>query len=575
MKITKRVDSLEKPKLLRKPNVKKPKTNTIINLESFQKEYDLKHSLSTLHGEISFIQNNGFNQRILKQFYEIQNENSEAGFISKSSTHDLQLNESFNKNFHNLFSTNHFYDFNDIDLKKIDINTFFSSIKLNKKLEFQFNNNDSTLLDSNNVLQFPYDESNLRNGIVFNTGGIPISMEWCPLTINNTKYLFVCVVDDDSNLSEFSNKSSSLMILEYNETERKFNLNKNILIDYLIKEMEFSFISTDDLTLLKLTLSNGTVEIWKIDSRFFLNNNNNYYYFKYTSGSKIFKISNELLKITSSTFASTNTLLIGTNRGFIGQFTIDTGKLDYLIPTRLPAITCIKSTWPTNEESNSIVAFISCSDFLNYLIKLPLPTTNNSCLMNNFKIIEISPNNKELQFDKNTIYLNNIKSFFTVDWPYTIRKITIDNPNNTTKFKISNDKEINCLNSQMNYSNGLLYSGFTLITGHTNGSIRLSNYLNMNSFVDKKQNASTIKIMQMNKSTLNENKYWLDLSYSVDKTGDPPAVKGKPKQLSISRPRPIRDVSPKEICPLKVSMIGKTISSIWGNGLIVIEDLII
>lgn len=571
MRASKRIAANSQGTPPKKAPARKSKSDAF-DFNSFESEYEVKHILNTLQGEIPFIQSQGHNQQVLQQQKLIQDTNTEVGFIPEP-VDDIKLADAVAENVHKLFTVSHYNNFNDIQLSSLDLITFYTMVNLDKSLEFQFNRHKSSILNSNNILQFPYDEANLRNGIVFNTGGTPLTMEWCPLKINATKYLFVCVVDDDTNLTEFSNKDSCLMILEYNETERKFSLNKNIVVNSVIKEIEFSYVSSPDTSLLKLTLSNGTVEIWKINPQF-LNNDNDNKYFKYKSNAEIFQVPNELIKITTSSFITPNTLLFGTNRGFIGQFTIENHKLDYLVSTKLPAITCIKNTWPTSMESNSITAFVSSTDFMNYLMRVPLPN-NKSCLINNIKIVELLNTNRELQFNRNTIYLNNGNAFLTVDWPYVIKRVTIDNPNSASKFRISNDKEINCLNCQINYKNGLLNNGFVLITGHTNGSIRLSNYLNLNSILERKLTTSTIKIMQLNKSNLADNKYWLDLSYEVSKTGEPPNIKGKIKQPSLSRPRNIRDVPPKSICPLKVSMMNNSIASIWNNGLIILEDLVI
>lgn len=553
----------------RKSHAKKPKTNNI-TLEGLEAEYTSKHLAQTFPAELSFIKSYGNTHPVLKQFFNIQTSRLECGFTPSVLEHE-PLAHAFNTNLDGLFSLDHYSKLEAMKLEPIALSDFYSTLQLNRKVEFQFNANEAITLNAMNISNFPNNPSNLRYGTVFNTGGLPLVAEWCPLLLNGKKFLFVCVVDENTDLSEFSNKCCCLTVIEYNQ--EAFKINKQILCNRIIKEINFSFAS-DSTSLMQLTLSNGTVEVWKIDSDFLLSESHELNYYRVLSGPKVLSIPNKTILITTSSFSSTNTLLIGTNHGHVGQFTIDSGKLDYLFSAKLPSITTIKNLLPVNGHNDSLCAFLSSADFACYLINLPSPN-KKTCIMNNIKIMEVTQGNRELHFGRNTISLHSMNSFLTIESPSSIRKVTVDNPSNVSKIKISSDNEITCLACQKTNINGLQNDGFILVTGHTNGSVRLLNYLNVLSNLDKKQNPSTIRLMQMNKFNSNDDKFWLDLSYSADRIGDAPASQTKPKQLSVSKQRSLREVKHKSLCALSIAMKDNTIASCWGNGLIVIEDLII
>lgn len=560
-----------KPKRGRKPTYKKDVEEQIITTQDIDVEYESKNKRPSNNNALKFVQANGLNQTVLENFFKIQNCELEAGFLPKH-IKNLSLHNAVDNNIHGLFSTDFYDKMPPLELRPADSKSYYNNFKLNNDVEFQFNTGKSELLESNHAIHFPLNESNLRNGFVYNTGGLPLTMGWCPLKFENRKYLFLSIVDGNSAIGEFSNTKSILTVLEISSETSSLEINKQIVLDYVVKEIEFSFVSKAESTLLKLTLSNGTVEIWKVDSGFFSNENTKSPISTLKTGSTSFEIPNKHLLITSSAFTSTNTFVFGTNHGYIGQFTIDNKKLDYLISARIPAITHIKSTFPTQSSDDFLTALVEAADFNNYLVRLPIPN-KKSCLINTFKVFDIPANNKELQFDKNSIFLSNFNSFINVEWPITIKKICIDNPNSITKFKIANDDDINCLTNQINYDDGILSDGFVLLTGHTNGSIRLANFLNLSTNTEKKVQVSTIKILQLNKSPVTDNKYWLDLCYKVDKIGELPVVKSGGKQSAIGRTKELRNVNPKELCPLRLSMMGNNVASIWGNGLLIIEQL--
>lgn len=537
------------------------------------------------NNEIKFIQNNGLNQNVLKNFLQIQSSNFEST-LTPNQLIDYSLIDSINNNLYNLYSINYYNELNEPELIEFNDNSLLNfNFNFQNQLEFKFNDNESINLLSNNLVNFPLNENNLRHGLVFNTGGLPVTMEWCPLEFNNKKYLFVSLVDKNSKLSEFSNDKSILTIFEIgsnnNLNDLNLKINKRIILNSIIKEIEFSFISlNNNSSLLKLTLSNGEIEIWKITNNFFTNNNLQNKFYKINSGILKFKIPNKNMLITTSTFISSNHLIFGTNHGYIGQFTINPIKLNYLIYMNLPAITNIKILLPTNSKENSINSLISSSDFFNYLVKLPLPNKDQNCILNNLKLFEMSCMNKELTFDKNIINLNYLKNFLVIENNSTIRQINCDDPNNGKKIRILNDDEINCLTSQISYNNSInnlkiLNINNLLLTGHTNGSIRLSNYLNFLSIGERKNTSSTIKIMQLHQSKNNNNKYWLDLNYYIDKIGEikNPISTNKDNIKPIGRIKDIRTINPNQICPLKISMLDNLIVSSWGNGLIIIEDI--
>ncbi|GAV30115.1 hypothetical protein PMKS-003622 [Pichia membranifaciens] len=565
---------ITKPKRGRKPNAKKNQGEDIITTQDIDSEYENKNKVQSNTNALKFVQSNGLDQAVLESYYKIQTEDLEAGFLP---THidDLSLHNAVENNLHDLFST----DFYDVmkrpKLQLSDSRAYDNSFKLDNDLEFQFNDSKSTILEPCHALNYPFDELNLRNGFVFNTGGLPLTMAWCPLKYGNLRYLFISIVDKNATISEFSDNKSLLTVLEVSSETGHLQINKQIILDYLAKEIEFSFVSASTSTLLKLTLSSGSVEVWKIDFEFFANPeiiNTKPAIYTLESGNLTFTIPNNQLLITTSAFTSTKTFVFGTNHGYIGQFSIDSQKLDYLIFAGIPAITHIKTAFPTQPRDDFLTSFVEAADFSNYLIRLPIPN-KKSCLINVLKTYDIPTNNKELQFDKNSVHLNNLNSFLNIEWPITIKKISLDNPNNVTKFKIANDDDINCLANQIYYEDGKVSDGFILLTGHTNGSIRLSNYLNLLTNTEKRVQVSTLKLLQLNKSVTTDTKYWLDLCSQIDKIGEMAAVKSNSKQSSIGRTKELRNVNPKELCPLKLSMLENTVASIWGNGLLIIEHL--
>lgn len=541
------------------------------NLEDELRDKNRKIS----NDEIEFYQNYSTSQLTLQQFLQIQDLNLDIGFISDIPI-DLQLNNALENNVNNLFSTDFYNSLNDIELSTIDYKTFHNHFSFNNSIDLSFNQEESSIIPPDNVKSFPYSDKNLRSGLVYNTGGFPLQLEWLPFSINNKKFLFIVTIDKNPNIdiSEFSKNSCCLTILEYNNDS--FEINKKIIIDNLIKEIEFSIISNDkNETLMKLTLSNGSVEIWKINESFLLSNNSKYY--KLLSGSQKIIINNDKsIKITTSTFVTPKIIIFGTNHGLIGQYSILENKINYLISTKLPSITCIKSTYPTNETDDSINLLVSTTDFIDYMINLPLTINNKKIpLMNRLKIYRSSVMNRELIFDRSCTYINSLKTFFSIEWPCSIKSYTIKDPKGSNKYRISIDREISCLTNLKSFKNNILNNGFTLITGHTNGVIRLCNFIEMSRITDSKQYPYSIQLFQMKKSNLqnnNNNKFFINLNYSVDKNGDV-SIKDKLKKDKLANNTHL--VNSNDICPIKISSINKSIASAWGNGLIIIEDLII
>lgn len=563
-----------KPKRGRKPNSKKNQEEEIITTQDIDSEYENNNKVQNNTNALKFIQGNGLGQAVLKNYYKVQTEDLEAGFLP-AHIDDLSLHNAVKNNLHELFSTDFYEEIKEPKLQLSDSKTYESNFKLDNNLEFQFNNNQSEVLEPCQALHYPLNERSFRNGFVFNTGGLPLTMAWCPLKNGSWRYLFVIIVDKNSAISEFTDNKSLLTILEVSSETGEFQINKQIMLDSVAKEIEFSFVSAAASTLLKLTLSSGSVDVWKISPEFFFNpgvKKNKPAIYTLESRHLTFTIPNNQLLITTSAFTSTKTFVFGTNHGYIGQFSIDSQKLDYLISVKLPAITHIKTAFPTQPGDDFLTSFVEAADFSNYLIRLPVPN-KKSCLINVLKTYDIPTNNKELQFDKNSIHLNNLNSFLNIEWPITIKKISIDNPNNVTKFKIANDDDINCLANQIYYDDGKISDGLILLTGHTNGSLRLSNYLNLLTNTEKRVQVSTLKLLQLNKSVTTENKYWLDLCSKIDKIGESTVVKSNNKQSSIGRTKELRNVNPKELCPLKLSMLENAVASIWGNGLLIIEQL--
>ncbi|KAG0688165.1 hypothetical protein C6P40_001341 [Pichia californica] len=549
--------------------------------ESIGKELNTIRSLNPpAPFELKFIQSFGFNSDILKKFYEIQYNHSESSF-TPSKLKDFVLDNAVKNNTHGLFSIENYKNIKEPKLKKLtNLKDYFSNFYLKNRLEFQFNNLKSTILDTNHVVNFPLNQNNIRNGLVFNSGGLPLTMEWYPFQINGKKYLFMSLVDKTTNLNEFSNKKSLLTILEIeskNSNELKFNINRQILLDFVLKEIEFSYLLSEKETLLKLTLSNGELEIWKITPNFFKNDDNLDEPNIYLIDSNVLKlkIPHKEMKITTSKFATSNHIIIGTNHGFMGQFTIDSGKLNYLIDLKIPAITNILISIPSDPKNYTLMTLhVSSSDFSNHLISLPMPNEKSS-LLNNVNVVECPSISKELIYNKNSFYMTYLNTFLTVENNVVIRSTSLENPSNSRKFRVGIDDDICCLSGQNNYENGHLNTGFMLFSGHINGTIRLYNYLNLLSMGDRKNPSSTLKFLQLNNSIINSDKYWLDLNYKVDKIGETKSSTPSSMRKTIGRCKDMKIINSNGICPLKISVLGNMVASCWGNGLVIIEDLIV
>lgn len=594
MSTTKRTASVMQkgPTKITKPKLGRPlgkKNNPKVSIEDItvqklDNEMAVRYENLTNNIEIKFIQSNGFSQQVLKDFYTIQSENLESSFTPETLDHN-SLVKAVEENYNDLYSTDYYNLLEDIQLKPMDnLDQFFNNFNFKNEVQFQFNTAKSQLLKPVHAIHYPYCEQNLRNGVVFNTGGLSLTMEWCPLILNNKRYLFVSNVDQNANISEFSDSKSILSIYEVGDVEDEdvigFCINKQIMIDYVIKEIEFSPISSDT-TLLKLTLSNGEIEIWKIDSNFLFENTNKDELKIYTaeSGNLKLAIPNKTMLITTSTFISTNHILFGTNHGFVGQFSINTGKLDYLISLRLPSINNICTLLSTDSNDNAITVLVSAMDFNEHLLSVPLPN-RKSCLLNNLKIIEIPTSSRELSYKRNVVCFNNFKMFANIEHLSTLRMIGIEDPHNMKKMKIYGNNEIVCLSNQLNYKDGILHNGNIMLTGHSNGTVRLMNYLNILTITDKRPQPSTLRILQMNKlsNDINENRYWLDLNYEVNKLGEENNVNiksepSKVQQVSIGRTKGLRKINPPGIIPMKISMMNDNIATIWGNGLIIVEKM--
>lgn len=534
--------------------------------EEFSLEYGDNHFLSSLSGEITYTQNNGLNQTSIRQYKQFQDQNAEIGFMTPPAA-DLQLEKAVNENLHGLFDCEKFNSLPDLQLSDLNQIEFNNYLKLNRVVEFQINDTEETRLNSTNAVEFPTHESVMRTGLVFNSGGLPVHSMWCPLKFNDKKYLFLSVVEEDTELSEFSTSSSCIRILEFDNG--KFELTKTILLDSVVKEFQFSTISSDSIALLSLTLSNGTIEIWKITQDTVTGPTS---FHRVSSGPVILKLDNPLLLLTCCTFSSTDTVIAGTNRGYIAQFRVSTQKLDYLIPTKTCGITNIKCFLPVMADARNLSVTFSSSDFSSYFMKLPLPNFRSS-ILNNIALYEIGITNKDLMFDRNTDQLSNLKTVLSVEHPNYIRVSTISNPSSMWRYRLDNDKDISCIAVQKT-SGKIQENGLMVFTGHSNGSVRLFNFFNVHTTYERKYTSSSIRLMKMNRSAHNPSKFWLDLNYEVGRLGD--IVKKDPfKQVSIAKTRNIRIVDDIMLCPLCVSSLDNSVAVLYDNGLVVLEELLV
>lgn len=555
-----------------KTAVKKLKASepVVINVEALKQEIQ-KNALSNSNSDMgAFIRNNGLSSLTLKQYFDIQNKSCELGFASKSMD-DYRLNSAKeNPKLQHLFSTDTFHTLENIELFPMTS----LNLKLDREITVSFNDDLPTLLQPGYLMNFPYNETNLRCGYIFNTGGVPITMEWCPLQINGSKYLFLVSTSKDADISEFSNSQSILTIIEYNKENALFRVNKNIIINAIIKELEFSFVSTDKLSLLSLTLSTGCVEVWKVDEGLLCKEDNSiskFNYYTINDSRKItFKIDQPNVMITTSSFTSADNICVATNTGLIALFSISNKRLLYMVSTRIPGITCLKSSFPDDENCDTFDLFISSCEPYAYIGNFPFFNERKS-LSNTFRIEELCSNHREWTYAKSVAYVNTARSFLSVEIPGSIQRTAPRNKSEATRLKILNDGEINSFCCQNFYKNGLKQSGFMLVSGHTNGSLRLSNLFNTLSVFDKKH-PFTLKLLQLHQ--MQDKSFKIDLSYSADKTGELPPSKDKQSQLTLSKFRTLRFSYDADIQPSKITMVENVLATSWGNGLVLIENLI-
>lgn len=544
--------------LTKKKNNKKLEN---INYEMFESEYNECHKIEANSDELKFIQLFGKSQLFLEKMNDIQKNQLDAKLVPIISNDKILLN-AVNKNLHNIFGTTFFHSLKDIKFKEINTSQFNELVNLGQSLEFQFNDEESSTFEAFKLKNLPLNEENMRTGHIFNTGGLPLTLEWCPLTINKSKFLFVAVAEHNSDIHEFSTSKCALSIFEVTEN-REVKMRKQIIIDSIIKEIEFPQISNSTATLLKLTLSNGSVEIWKIDSNFL---SNNVKFCTLSSGNYVFKLPKSFL-ITTSAFSSTETILVGTNFGYIGQFSISSQKLDYLIATKTTSITSIRSALPTDESDESIVAFFSSTELKTYCVKLPLPGKNIGTILNNFDVIEMPLLSRQCKFNHQESFNNNLKCFATLELPHCIKFFSVSDPSNHFLLIRIDENLISSFCFQTNNLNGLITEGVFLISGHANGSIRICNFMDAQ-LASKDKKYFTLKTLQMKKLSDKDSKYCLQLIHKLESSNNV-------KQNSASKSVKFKPIYHDGVNTIKVSMMDNAMSCIWGNGLLLIEDIII
>jgi hypothetical protein len=540
-------------------------SNNINNDEQYT--YDTyRHELETMQPplapeEAKMLQSLGNTQLSLKQLYAMQAQLLEVGLTPKLPI-QWELQEATNKNVHGLFSTQFYASLPVVTLKKLDPRTFHTFFKLLNPVTFAFNDAQMEKLGPKHTTNYPFDESSLRRGMVYNMGGLPLTLEWCPLVIEDRRFLFVSIVDFNADVKEFTDAPCCLSILEYSSTG--FKLNKQIYIDSTVKEMKFSFLTSERAALLTMVLSSGAIEIWKVTDDLLTDNSDGMYY-KVQSGVRNWKLSNQVLKITSVSYVASNVLIIVTNHGHIGQYNIEANKLDYLLSLRLPSLLSVKTSIPVDVGEQYITACVSCTDFEQYLVRLPLPVTNKP-LMNNVRLLPAIASNKDLIYDRSFIYLYNLKTFVLIEGNFGFKQCAIDAPLTGQRIKIQSDNIITCIANDITYKDGVLNNGFKVLTAHSNGSVRLCNILDMFTNTDRKNHTASIKLFQLHRSTLDKNCYWLDLTYQVDKSGELPAAEKVKRN---------KHITPDETCPTKVAILGDTIATAYAGGLLVIEELVV
>lgn len=538
-----------------------------INIDALKSELQSNASSNTNADTEAFLRNHGTNPLALKQFFEVQNNSGELGFTPEI-IKDYRLNSAKNNpKLNQLFSTHKWNNLPDLKIH----NEAKTSSKFNRDLVLAFNDSPSISLQAGCATSFPYNEHNMRSGCVFNTGGVSLTLEWCPLTLFKSKYLFVVTAPENADLSEFSKSDSLLTIFQYTE-DGHCSVVKRIIIKAIVKELEFSFVFNDDQCLLSLTLSNGTVEVWKISETILKSDEHsrtNYYSIDESSVRK-FKIDQPNVMIMSSCFTSSDELCVSTNTGLIALFSVSENKRLYMVSTRIPGITCIKSSLPDEENYENFDLFITSCEPNAYLGKFPHHNKLKT-LSNNIRIEDLYSSHREWTFDKSVQYITSTRSFLSVEIPGAIQRTNPRSKEDATRLKILNDGEINSIGTQTFQDNDLTQSGFILLSGHTNGSLRISNLFNTMTVFDKKH-PFTLKLLQLHQRR--DKSFNIDLSNSVDKTGDLPPSNEKPKQLTLSKFRNLRFSHDSNLQPTKLAMNRDIIASCWGNGLLIIEKLV-
>ncbi|TID28133.1 hypothetical protein CANINC_002670 [Pichia inconspicua] len=538
-----------------------------ISIDALQSELQSNASANTNSDTEAFLRNNGDNPLTLKQFFELQNNLGEIGF-TPDVIDDYRLNSAkSNPNLSRLFSTDNFEKVPNLVLQ----NGATTNFKFDKDIVLSFNDGPSTTLQSGCATNFPYNETSLRSGYVFNTGGVSLTLEWCPLTISSSKYLFVVSTAENADLSEFSKSDSLLTILEYTENGQ-CSVVRRIIVKAIVKELEFAFVFDQDTCLLSLTLSDGTVQVWKITEDILRSDDvskTNYYSVDESSICK-FKIDLPNTMIISSSFTSSDELCVSTNTGLIALFSVSKSQRLYMVSTRIPGITCIKSSLPDEENNETFDLFISSCEPNAYLGRFP-HFDKLKALANNIRIEELYSSHREWTFNKGVQYVTSTRSFLSVEIPGFIQRTNPRSKEDAQRLKILNDGEINSIGTQTFQKNCLTQTGQVLLSGHTNGSLRVSNLFNTMTNFDKKH-PFTLKILQLHQRR--DKSFVIDLSYSVDKTGDLPPSNEKPKQLTLSKFRTLRLSHDSNIQPTKMAMNGQILASCWGNGLLIIEQLV-
>ncbi|GMM31549.1 hypothetical protein DAMA08_042940 [Martiniozyma asiatica (nom. inval.)] len=426
----------------------------------------------------------------------------------------------------------------------------FQKIGLKGTIKF-----DNTEMIVGSMKHFPITDS-FRRGVVINTGGLPLVMKWCPLHIGNKKYLFVNVVPNLEGKSvvsriaeaEFNyNRQSTLLIYECSFTGEEsscIKLKKRIILPHSIKEMHFLQQSPiEDETLMIYVDSNGSVQVWKINHELLTSKD----IYTTVTPSMILKTVNP---ITTATFTSPSTILCGCSYGLLAHFTIPNLEADFVLPTRLSTITAIQSSYPT-EPSTTLLA---TTDFTCYM--LPTPSPSSSPLLP--PTLTECGSLRDLLFHPRLLYNPQIEAFTLSEWPVILRLMTARDPVSSQRAKIPSGEV---------WSLGSSPSGLVTI-GMTNGTLALINWWNWLASEDRKQIPGCLILYRLTKS---KDQWNLDLNYKIEDSKGAANEGIRKKQKSS---REVRKINLNEECVLGCGMEEGIVGCVWGNGMLVIEELI-